>query len=266
MKKYLLLFLCFWSSVCFSQSVEMSEEELERALDSVLIEGNLLYQYERAAWVCTDLARENEKLRKNFGGYFVYQDQEMMKAIILDAHSDRVIGGFSFLQDFDKPEAVVYDSRKLSEKEINLMNTRDRIFENIVEGEFEILIPDGVVPNFVLLPFENRFKFYIIMGTAEDHVIPFGNDFLFITDSDGKIQEWQQFHSRLVPAFTEYGGNKVESLTHSHLRTTPLMTATDICTFKLYAPIYGIDEFSVYSPAIGKYMKYSLKTNKITFE
>ena len=51
---------------------------------------------------------------------------------------------------------------------------------------------------------------------------------------------------------------------HSHLATVPLITATDICTFKLYAPFYGIEAFTVFSPAIGKYMKYTLKDNKIT--
>jgi hypothetical protein len=59
-------------------------------------------------------------------------------------------------------------------------------------------------------------------------------------------------------------GNKVKKLVQIHLKTTPLITATDICTFMLYAPLYDINVFSVYSPAIGKTMEYSLKDNEIT--
>jgi hypothetical protein len=61
-------------------------------------------------------------------------------------------------------------------------------------------------------------------------------------------------------------GEKVVSAIHSHLKTTPYITATDICTFRLYGELCEMDEFSVYSPALGKYFKYRLKENKIEIE
>jgi hypothetical protein len=67
----------------------------------------------------------------------------------------------------------------------------------------------------------------------------------------------------MIPAMSEFNGKKVTESTHSHLRTTPYITATDICTFRLYAPYTELEKFSVYSPAIGKTMIYYLKTNKI---
>lgn len=61
----------------------------------------------------------------------------------------------------------------------------------------------------------------------------------------------------------ETDGHKVVEATHSHLRTTPYITATDICTFRLYAQYTELQKFSVYSPAIKKTMTYILETNKI---
>jgi len=54
-------------------------------------------------------------------------------------------------------------------------------------------------------------------------------------------------------------GEKVVSATHSHLKTTPYITATDICTFRLYAGLCDMEEFIVLCTATGKYYKSSLK-------
>ncbi len=58
-------------------------------------------------------------------------------------------------------------------------------------------------------------------------------------------------------------GSELTMVTHSHLKTNPFITATDICTFKLYAPLTKLEEFSVYSPALGTYMKYNYKKDTI---
>ena len=70
----------------------------------------------------------------------------------------------------------------------------------------------------------------------------------------------------MIPTMAEFNGQKVTESFHSHLRTTPYITATDICTFRLYAQYTELEKFSVYSPAIGKTMTYILKTNKIDIE
>jgi hypothetical protein len=249
---YLILATLF-SSILTAQQTEISEVDLKTKLDSVLLEGNLLYKYEKAAWISTDLAIASETVKKDYAGYFVYHDQEEIRVIILGKKEQNCVAEYSFENDLTKPKSVKTESRELSDQEKTFMEVRAKILKGISDKKYEVTIPDGYSPNFIFLPFSERYKLYLIMGTSQRDVIPFGNDFLFIADKNGKI-----------PGYTKIEGNKVTELTHSHLRTTPLITATDICTFMLYAPFYDIDTFSVYSPAIGKYMKYSLKDNEIT--
>ena len=263
-KLSLFVLVSLLSSTLFAQTIEMSETELKMQLDSVLAEAHLLYKYEKAAWISTDLAMENKTLKKDYAGYFVYEEQEEIRVIILGKKSQNCIAEYSFVNDFSKPKLVKTENRELSDKEKNLLEVREKIVDNLSDKKYEVTISDGYSPNFILLPFTEKYKLYIIMGTSQKDVIPFGNDYLFVADKNGNIENWQKFHSRIIPGYTKMNGYKARELTHSHLRTTPLITATDICTFMLYAPLYDIDAFSVYSPALGKYMKYSLKDNEIT--
>lgn len=263
-KTSLLILISLFAGVLFAQQIEMSDTELKIQLDSVLAEGNLLYKYEKAAWISTDLARENETLKKDRGGYFVYQVKDEIRVLILGKKNKNCIAEYSFESDFNSPKSVKIESRELSHQEKELIKVKENILDQLFDQKYEVTIPEGYNPNLILLPFAEKYKLYFIMGTSQLDVIPFGNDYLFIADKDGKIESWKKFHSSIIPGNTTYNGYKVTEMTHSHLKTTPLMTATDICTFMLYAPLYEIDAFSVYSGAIGKYMKYSLKENKIT--
>jgi len=266
MKKIsLVLLISLFSSILFAQKIKMSKAELKTKLDSVLAEGNLLYKYEKAAWISNDLAFECPAVKAEYNGFFTYEEQEEIKTIILGDNFQFCIAEYVFDNNFDKPKSEKIEKRELSEKEKDLIDVRKKILKEIVENKYEVTYPDDYNPNIILLPFADKYKLYIIMGTSLKDVIPFGNDYLFIADKNGKVENWQKFHSILIPGYTMIGDRyKVTKLSHSHLRTTPLMTATDICTFMLYAPLYDMDEFSVYSPAIGKHMNYSLKDNQIT--
>ena len=51
---------------------------------------------------------------------------------------------------------------------------------------------------------------------------------------------------------------------HSHLKYEPFISATDICTFRLYYNKTGSTKFAVYSTALSMYFIYELATNTIT--
>lgn len=250
----------------YSQKIEFSEGDLQFKLDYILAEGNLLYKYEKAAWISTDLIMNERALKKDFGGFLVYEDKQEVKVIIQGKKSKKCIAEYVFENDFNMPKMKKHETREFSTREKLLLDVRAKILEQISDKKYEVSFPNDYSPNFILLPNADKFKFFIIMGTSRKDVIPFGNDYVFFTDEKGNIESWHKFHSRMIPGYTKMNGEKVISMTHSHLRTTPLITSTDICTFMLYAPLYDINEFSVYSPAIGKYMKYDLKENKITIK
>jgi len=263
--KYVIAFLFSVSFICsYGQDIQYTNDELNLKLDSIMKEANLLYRYERSSWVSTDLAMANNKLKENFGGFLTYKNKDSIKTIILDKEQKICIAEFIFTDDLKKPTNEIVSERKLTQQETKLHEIKNAMIEDLSDPKYEITVPEGFSFNLILIPENDGYKLYIITGTSQTNVIPFGNDYLFYTNKKGIIQSWKKFHSRLIPQNTTApNGGKVVQAMHSHLRTTPLISATDICTFKLYGGLYDINEFSVYSPALGKSLKYNLAKDKI---
>jgi hypothetical protein len=256
-----LLLIC---KVVQSQS-KYTEEQINEKLDSILKEGNLLYRLERAAWVSTDLARENKKIKKEFNGYLVYSIEDTIRAIILNK-DNQCIYELSFVKELTNPVKEIINERTLTLHENTLVTMKKKIIAQIIETKINVTCPEGYNLNFEIIPFETGYKFYILTGTSHSDVIPFGNDYLINSDLEGKILSWKKFHSGLIPCMTKIEDAKVIEISHSHLRKEPFISATDICTFKLYAKLYDLSEFSVYSPEFSGYFKYSLTEDKIIFQ
>lgn len=237
-------------------------------MDSIIEEADLLFRYEKAVWISTDLLMSDRKLKRKFDGYVVYHSNDTTYVAMLDKNQRDVIARYEFVNlDFDSPLKTAIGSSELSIIEKELRDTKAKIIEQLSDSKYEVSIPQNYNPNLVLIKSEFGYKLYVLMGTKESGIIPFGNDYLFETDSAGEIRDWQKFHSRIIPAQSEIPGvGKISSSSHSHLRTTPYITATDICTFRLYARFTELKEFSVYSPALGIYMKYNLEQNRIEIE
>jgi hypothetical protein len=261
----LILFLGALVIVFNSFSQTLSMEEIRSKTDSILVEGNMLFKHEKAAWIATDKAMEDTRIKRDFGGFLVYMQNDTINSIIYSRRkSSECIFEMSFLNSFDKPVYESKQKRLITDYERKLMIARDRIIDEIVQNEIPVTVPEGYKLNFVVLPYEDGYKFYIMTGTSKADVIPFGNDYIFFTDNNWKITNWRKFHSRLIPQPTSApNGEKITSMTHSHLKTEPFISATDICTFMLYGGYYGLNEFSVYSPALSLYFKYFLDGNEI---
>jgi len=243
------------------------EENLQLTLDSIIAEADLLYKYEKAVWNSTDLLMADKKLKKNYGGYVVRHSVDSIFVTYLDKNQKESIAMFIYIStNFNKPCHVRMESSPLSVTEKELLDMKVKMLDQLSDSKYNVTIPQGFNPNFVLIKDDTIVKLYLIMGTSESGVIPFGNDYLFKANSKGEIIYWNKFHSRMIPTMAEFNGQKVTESSHSHLRTTPYITATDICTFRLYAQYTELEKFSVYSPAIGKTMTYILKTNKIEIE
>ena len=263
MRNLTILFILIGLPLLGEAKTTFTKEQLKEKTDSILAEGNLLYQYERAAWVSNDLAWENKSIANNFAGYLVYQENDTIKSIILNK-DNQCIYVYSFLNDFSKPSKEQAITRELSENERTLLSVRKYILKQINENKFGVSCPAGFSLNLDLIPFERGYKFYIITGTTQSQIIPFGNDYLFKANSDGEILSMRKFHSRLIPTMTQGpSGEQITGLSHSHLKNTPFITATDICTFKLYGSLYGLSEFSVYSPALSVSFTYNMDLDEI---
>lgn len=261
MKKISIIIFGLISIISFSQ------EKLKKSiLDSIVKEADLLYNYEKVAWNTTDLLMSKRKLKKNYGGYVIYHSNDTIYASFIDKDQEKRIAKYSFTtSDLKSPFESNFDLIQLSESEKELLNIKIKIINQLSDQKYEVGFPQGFNPNLVLLKDKSEYRLYILMGTSESNIIPFGNDYLFKTDLNGEIKDWKKLHSRVIPTQTEMpNGGKVISAVHSHLKTTPYITATDICTFRLYGELYGMKEFMVLSTTIGKYFKYNIDENKIT--
>lgn len=261
MKKHaLLILLLIFTSLCYSQS-----DTLQTKLNSILKEANLLYNYEKIAWNASDLLMSKAKLKKKYGGYVIYHSNDTIYASFIDKSQKNRIAKYSFTtSNLSKPFNTDLEKNLLSDIEQEYLNVKIKIVEQLSDPKYKVGFPEGFNPNLVLLKEQNEYKLYIIMGTTKSDLIPFGNDYLFRSDLNGKITEWEKFHSRMIPAQSKMpGGAVVISAIHSHLKSTPYITATDICTFRLYGSLIGMKEFMVLSTALGKYFKYNIETNTI---
>ncbi len=262
MKKIFVCAFVILSQFVYSQT-DMSEKEMNVILDSILLEGNTLYKYEKVAWISTDIASEKPSVKNDFGGYLVYRLGDTLKTIILNHEGDAVIYELVFTKDLDKPDFELSKKRNLTTYEKELLSVKKTMVEQIVNGDYHLSTADDFSLNLILMPINNTFRLYIISGTSQNDVIPFGNDYLFIANKSGEIENWKKYHSRLIPAYTVLFGDKVTEITHSHLKTEPFISPTDICTFMLYAKLCGLDSFSVYSPYFSKYFTYNIDSNSI---
>jgi hypothetical protein len=264
MKQIAILFLLM--TIIFNANAQ--DENLQLKLDSIIDEADLMYKYEKSVWNSTDLLMADPKLKKNYGGYVVRHSMDSIFVTYLDKNQKESIARYIYVSaNLNKPCLVSLESSSLTILEKELLDIKIKILNQLSDSKYNITIPQGFNPNFVLIKEATIFKLYLIMGTAEYGVIPFGNDYLFWSDSDGNITNWKKFHSRLIPIYAKGdNGEKVVSSSHSHLKTTPYITATDICTFRLYGELCEMEEFSVLCTATGKYYKYKLLTNKIEVE
>lgn len=256
----LIVVLSSWLAV-YSQG-SYTEIELKLKCDSIIEESNTLYRYETAAWNFTDMFLAKPELMETIRGVLTYQQGDTIKCLVIDDQSQCTYE-VSFLNE-SAPCSEVTTYRSLSEYEMNLIKVREKIRSAFTdEKEYPIYSYKDYPLNWILIPFKDGYKFYAISGTSKGGVIPFGNDYLFIADKEGKIQSCKKFHSGLLPVEVTEQMPMIAFPIHSHLKKEPFISATDICTFRLYYNQTGSTKFAVYSPALSMYFVYEIATNTI---
>lgn len=265
MKKPITCFMLIIATFIYSQEKTYTDQELKVKLDSVTAEGNLLYSLENASWHSNDIARAKKEIRSLIGHYLTYQSNDSVKTVFLNNLGNQVIAEYSFVKNAKSPSTEKLRMRPLNKIETDLITIRQKLIEQFADPQYQVSAPEGFNLNIITIPFGEKYKTYLIPGTSDSSIIPFGNDYLFITDAQGNISKHQKIHSRLIPTMTNLGeGKTITMSTHSHLIDNPFISATDICTFKLYAHFSKLTKFSVYSKALGSYLEYDLVENKIS--
>lgn len=257
----LIVLLSSWLTVYSQESY--TEAELKQKCDSIVEEANTLYRYETAAWNFTDMIFTKPGLIETIQNILTYHQGDSIKCVAIDKQSYCIYEA-TFLNE-SAPCSEVTTRRNLTEQEILLAKIKEKIRSELADHEkYPIYRYDNYPLNWDLIPFADGYKFYAISGVSKGRAIPFGNDYLFIANKEGEIQSWKKFHSRLIPVEATEQMPMIAFPVHSHLKYEPFISATDICTFRLYYNKTGSTKFAVYSTALSMYFIYELATNTIT--
>lgn len=258
MKKLIWLLLLFPCGFSFARQ-SYTDAQIQEKCDSVLREADLLYRYARSAWITADAGLSLRKVKKTMRDFLVYESGDTLRCLIVDEKPRCIYEAWLL-----GPNAIAASSmerRKLTPEEARLAKVKEKALFSIANMGYKMQSYEDYTMNPILVPDGDGYKMYLVSGTTLPLTIPMGNDYLFYTDSEGRVTSWKQFHSRLYPVKIL---QNVSTPVHKHDAAEPFISATDICTFRMYSDKTILTEFVVYSPALALFFTYHKDTNTIS--
>lgn len=260
----------FTVTYLFAQEPLPPQEILQGKLDSIINEANQLFYLENAARIATEKVASKKYLKKDIGHYVSYFDGDTIVVIFTGRlNPDLCIYEAKFLSNPFTFISESFSQRNLEVREHQLIKLKNSMVNYLTKNlqHYSFVIPQNMELTYIILPYGQFFKFYVLTVSRVQNVVPFGNDGLFIIDAHTNIIAWRKFHKSFIPLrVTNNPERQVVSYTHSHLPEEPFITATDICMFRLYSDLHKLKEFRVYSSYYKKYFIYSLEDNKIRIQ
>jgi hypothetical protein len=224
----------------FSRSFAQ-QPDLVKTADSLSAEGDQLYKSEWASWYGSDIFEAQCKDKRILsGGYISYDTGKGLNNIFFSKGDNPVVlATISFEYGFNTQNYKLdTTSRKLSKSELELYTFRKKavseIYKDTLFKRFNntSLNPIPIISN-------HQKKVYFLTGPVINGVVLFGNDYLVTFDKDNNITSKRKLHRNLISipySKTETDPGKIAVATiHSHSNETgEFITATDICTLRLY--------------------------------
>jgi hypothetical protein len=219
-----------------AQNATAQTSRLRPIADSIKAEGEMLYRSEWASGHSTQVFASGFGGRKLLsGGYFSYETKNGMTTIFFSKKEDPVvIATVKFDHGLDSSKySIDTTTRKFTEieKEFHIIWSKaaqavlnDTLFKYYQNTSLN-LVP--VIRN-------GAKRLYVITAqTAPDEVL-LGNDYLINFDKDNAIVNKKKLHNNIIPLGTG-GTDPIKASSHQHLdETSPYITATDVCAFKLW--------------------------------
>jgi hypothetical protein len=217
-----------------AQNVSAQKKELKHIADSIKAEGEILYRSEWASGNGRQVFAASFGRKKLLsGGYFSYETKkDIINVFYSKGEEPVVVATVKFDLRLD-PSKYIIDTttRKFTDVEKELHAIREKAVQ-IVLSDTLFKQYQNTSLNLVPVIKNGTKKVYVITAqTAPDEVL-LGNDYLINFDTDNNIVSKKKLHNNLIPLGN---GSKIEASSHLHLgETSPFITATDICAFKLW--------------------------------
>jgi hypothetical protein len=234
MKKLLTMITLF----ILAQNATAQKNGLRHIADSIKAEGEMLYRSEWASGHSTQIFASGFGERKLLsGGYFSYETKKEMTTIFFSKNENPVvIATVKFKDGLDSSKySIDTITRKFTEVEKEFYTIRSKAAQAVLTDTLFRFYQNTSL-NLVPIIKNGTKKVYVITAqTAPDEVL-LGNDYLINFNKDNAIINKKKLHNNLVP-LGNGGKEAIEASSHQHLgETSPFMTATDICAFKLWKP------------------------------
>ncbi|MDR3696366.1 hypothetical protein [Mucilaginibacter sp.] len=232
MKKLFTLITLF----ILAQNATAQENELRHIADSIYAEGEMLYHSEWASGHSTQIFASSFAVKKLLsGGYFSYETNKALTTVFFSKNEDPVvIATVKFDHGLDSSKySIDTTTRKFTENEKEFYTIRTKAAQ-AVSTDMLFKFYQNTSLNLVPIIENGTKRVYVITAqTAPDEVL-LGNDYLINFDKDNTIIKKTKLHNNLIPLGTG-GIDPIKASSHQHLgETSPFITATDICAFKLW--------------------------------
>lgn len=206
--------------------------------NKIIKEGTKLYRSEMASWYGTDIFLEKfADRRQNTGGYLSYTTDDKSICIFFSkGENPKIIGTFTFDSSYNVSTALVDgQEREPTKQEFDLIVIRQQALK-VYQTDTLFKSYKEMNPNFIPLNDEDGKRVYVLTGPQKQGIVVFGNDYLITFDKNNTLKNSRRLHKNIIPInYGEKDGKVIISTMHSHLpETGDLITATDICTLKLY--------------------------------
>ena len=218
------------------QNATAQKNELKHIADSIKEEGEMLYHSEWASGHSAQIFTSSFTGKKLLSdGYFSYETKTGMTTIFFSKNEDPIVlAAVRFDHGFDSSKySIDTITRKFTEDEKEFYSIRSKAAQAVLNDTLFKIFPYTSL-NLVPIIKNGAKRVYIITAqTAPDEVL-LGNDYLINLDKNNDIIKKTKLHNNLIPLGTG-GKDAIKASSHQHLgETSPYVTATDICAFKLW--------------------------------
>ena len=169
-----------------------SEREVQN--DSILREGKTLYKYEKATWLVSDLAYKSS-IKNEIRHSLTYAQNDTIVVIYTDKDKQLIYEGM-----VNKDGKLIKSGMRfkpLTREERHLLAVRKNAIEQINKMNI-VKAPSGGQLNIDIIPHNGGYKLYALSGTLQENIVPFGNDYLFYIDYNGRNSTTNTIRSRLT--------------------------------------------------------------------
>ncbi|WP_448697852.1 hypothetical protein ACFGVR_13675 [Mucilaginibacter sp. AW1-3] len=230
MKKLFTLITLF----ILAQNASAQKNELRQIADSINAEGEMLYRSEWASGHGTQIfAFGAKKLLSD--GYFSYETKKGMTTIFFSKNEDPVVlATVKFDHGLDSSKySIDTTTRKFTENEKEFYTIRSKTAQSVLNDTLFRFYQNTSL-NLVPIIKDGAKRVYVITAQTTPNEVLLGNDYLISFDNDNNIIKKTKLHNNLIPLGTG-GTDPIKASSHQHLgQTSPFITATDICAFKLW--------------------------------